>query len=119
MIFQFKDIDNKLKENKKINSSDSVLKKFLKNITFTGSNICPCRPGENAAEALLENFINEKKIYSYNSARDLPSHNGTSFLSASLRFWTISIRKVWNATLNLNSDFESHENYLSIETWQK
>jgi len=105
VVFQFKDIDNKLKENKTINSSDSVLEKFIKNIKFPSSNICPCRPGENAAETLLENFINEKKIYSYNSARDFPSHNGTSFLSASLRFGTISIRKVWNATLNLNSDF--------------
>ena len=78
-----------------------------------------CRPGENAAETLLENFINEKKIFSYSSARDLPSNNGTSFLSASLRFGTISIRKVWNATLNLNSNFANQENYLSIETWQK
>ncbi len=118
-VFQFKDIDNKLKENKTINSSDSVLEKFIKNIKFPGSNICPCRPGENAAETLLENFINEKKIYSYNSARDFPSHNGTSFLSASLRFGTISIRKIWNATLNLNSDFANQGNYLSIETWQK
>ena len=49
----------------------------------------------------------------------MPSYHGTSFLSASLRFGTISIRKVWNATLNLNSGFENHENYLSIETWQK
>ena len=32
--FQFKDIDNKLKENKTINSSDSVLEKFIKNIKF-------------------------------------------------------------------------------------
>ena len=31
VIFQFKDIDNKLKENNTINASDSVLKKFLKN----------------------------------------------------------------------------------------
>ena len=73
VIFQFKDIDNKTKGNKIINSSDSLLKKFLKNVKFSGSNICPCRPGENAAETLLENFINEKKIYSSNSARDLPS----------------------------------------------
>jgi len=29
VVFQFKDIDNKLKENKTINSSDSVLKKFI------------------------------------------------------------------------------------------
>ncbi len=119
IIFHFKDIDNKLKENQNIKSSNSVLEKFLKNIKFSGSKICPCRPGERAAKILLENFINEKKIFSYNSARDLPSYNGTSFLSASLRFGTISIRKVWNATLNLHSDFENQENYLSIETWQK
>ena len=84
VIFQFKDIDNKLKENKIIKSSDSILNKFIKNIKFSGSKICPCRPGEKAAEILLENFIDEKNIYSYNSARDLPSCNGTSFLSASL-----------------------------------
>ena len=88
VAFQFKDIDNKLKD-KTINSSDSVLKKFIKNIKFPGSNICPCRPGEKAAVTLLENFINENKIYSYNSARDFPSHNGTSFLSASLRFLSL------------------------------
>ena len=68
--FQFKDIENELRENKIINSSDSVLEQFIKNIKFPGSNICPCRPGENAAETLLESFINEK-IYSYNSAREL------------------------------------------------
>ncbi len=118
-IFLFKDIDNKFQENQKIKSSDSVLEKFIKSIKFSGSKICPCRPGEKAAEILLKNFINEKKIYSYNSSRDLPSYNGTSFLSASLRFGTISIRKVWNATLNLNEGFKNQENYLSIETWQK
>ena len=58
--FHFKDIDNKLKDNT-INLSDSVLEKFIKNIKFPGSNNCPCKPGENAAETLLENFINEKK----------------------------------------------------------
>ena len=36
VIFKFKDIDNKLKENKTINSSDSVLDKFIKNIKFPG-----------------------------------------------------------------------------------
>jgi len=33
VVFQFKDIDNKLKD-KIINSSDSVLEKFIKNIKF-------------------------------------------------------------------------------------
>ena len=118
-IFDLKDVDNELKEIKEIKSSHLILKKFLKNINFPGSKICPCRPGEKAAEILLENFIKEKKIYSYNSSRDFPSYNGTSFLSASLRFGTISIRKVWNATLHLDSIFEKEENNISIETWQK
>ncbi len=118
-IFHLKDIDNGIKENQEINSSHLVLEKFLKNINFSGSKMCPCRPGEKAAEILLETFMNERKIYSYNSARDFPSYDGTSFLSASLRFGTISIRKVWNATLNLNSFFKNQKNNLSIETWQK
>jgi len=49
VVFQFKDIDNKFKDNKTKNSSDSVLNKFIKNIKFPISNICPCRPGEHAA----------------------------------------------------------------------
>ena len=117
-IFLLKDIDNKINDHQEIKSSHSVLENFVKNINFSGSNICPCKPGEKAAEILLETFI-KKKIYSYNSARDFPSYEGTSFLSASLRFGTISIRKVWNATLNFNTVFETEENNLSIETWQK
>ncbi len=118
-IFHLKDIDNEIKENQEIKSSHLVLDKFLKNINFAGSKICPCRPGEKAAEILLENFLKEKKIYSYNSKRDFPAYSGTSFLSASLRFGTIGIRKVWNATSNLNSNSENQENNFSIETWQK
>ena len=64
-IFHFKDIDNKFLENQKIKSSNLVLEKFLKNIKFSGSKICPCRPGEKAAEKLLKNFIKEKKHSSY------------------------------------------------------
>ena len=118
-ILHLKDIDTETRENQEINSSDLVIEKFLKNINFSGSKVCPCRPGEKAAEILLDTFINEKKIYFYNSARDFPYYDGTSFLSASLRFGTISIRKIWNATTNLNSVFENKKNNLSIETWQK
>ena len=118
-FFHLQDLENEIIGNEVINSSHLVLEKFINNINFSGSNICPCRPGERAGEKLLETFITQKKIFSYNSARDFPSHDGTSFLSASLRFGTISIRKVWNATLNLNSVFENQENKLSTETWQK
>ena len=118
-IVHLTDLDAKIRDNYEIKSSHSLLERFLKNVNFSGSNICPCRPGEKAAEKLLETFINEKKIFSYHSARDFPSTEGTSFLSASLRFGTISIRKVWNATLSLITNFQDQENNLSIETWQK
>ena len=118
-IINLKDIEYEIKEHQVVKSSHAILEKFLKTINFSGSKICPCRPGEKAAEILLETFINQKKIYSYNSARDFPSNDGTSFLSASLRFGTISIRKVWNATYNLNSGAENLVNNASIETWRK
>jgi len=118
-ISNLEDLDNEIKENQEINSSNLVLKRFLKNINFSGSHICPCKPGESAAEILLENFINEKKINFYSIKRDFPSKNGTSYLSASLRFGTISIRKVWNAAINSISNIETKQNNLSIETWQK
>ena len=117
--FNLKDIDNKIKNNQELISSNFVLEKFLKSINFSGSKICPCIPGEKAAEILLETFTNEGKIFSYNFVRDFPSNDGTSFLSASLRFGTISIRKIWNSTSNLYSDYENKKNNLSIETWQK
>ena len=118
-ISNLKDLDKKIQEHKKIYSSKFTLKNFLKNLNFKGSNICPCRPGEKEAEKLLETFINKDKINSYIYTRDFPAQNGTSYLSASLRFGTISIRKVWNATLNSTSINKNKQNNLSIETWQK
>jgi len=113
------DLDIGPKESQKIDSSKLLLEKFKKNINFHGVNLCPCKPGEIAAEELLDQFISQDKIGSYESSRDFPALNGTSFLSASLRFGTISIRKVWNATLFTESINKRNHNQLSIETWQK
>ena len=116
-IANLKDLDKGIEVIKKIDSSRLILDKFQKNINFAGVDLCPCRPGEQAAEKLLDQFICQDKIGSYESTRDFPSLNGTSFLSASLRFGTISIRKVWNATLF--PDLINTNNQVSIETWQK
>ena len=118
-ISNLKDLDQTIKENQKINSSEQILETFLKKVNFSGANICPCKPGEKAAEQLLEEFISTDKIGSYKYTRDFPSKNGTSYLSASLRFGTISIRKVWNATLDSHLINNNKENQLSKETWQK
>ncbi len=54
-------------------------------------------PGEKAGRALLDQFCLEA-LYSYNDRRDLPSHAGTSLLSAHLKFGTVGIREVWQRT---------------------
>ncbi len=118
-ISNLKDIDLGLKESQKIKSTKLTFEKFKKNLNFTGVNSCPCKPGELAANKLLDQFISGGKIKSYNTSRDFPSQNGTSFLSASLRFGTISIRKVWDATLSPHLINNNKQNKLSIDTWQK
>ncbi len=118
-IGDLKDLEIGIKEKKKIDTSRLILDRFHKNINFSGVELCPCKPGELAAEKLLDQFICQDKIGSYDSSRDFPSQNGTSFLSASLRFGTISIRKVWDATLSSDLININKHNRLSIETWQK
>ena len=113
------DLEIGIKKIHKIDSSRLIFEKFKKNINFDGVDLCPCKPGELAAVNLLDQFICQDKLGSYESSRDFPSQNGTSFLSASLRFGTISIRKVWDATLLHEFINKDKHNQLSIETWQK
>ncbi len=113
------DLEKKFDDIVEINSSNQKLNEFIKTINFSGKDICPCKPGELGANSLLEKFIKTKQIYSYAQKRDFPAEHGTSFLSASLRFGTISIRKLWEKTEQLVLN-ETNTKYLnSIETWQK
>ena len=116
---QFIDIDKTFEDLIEIKSSNSKLNEFIRKNNFSGKNICPCIPGETGANALLKKFINSKDIFSYEQKRDFPAESGTSFLSASLRFGTISIRKLWKKTEELYLSETESKNLLSIETWQK
>jgi len=113
------DLEKKYLDIIEANSSVKRLEDFIQKISFLGKNICPCKPGEKDANNLLEQFISSKKIYSYETARNFPSEDGTSFLSASIRFGTISIRKLWRATEKLNLIETNKSHLISIETWQK
>tara|TARA_Y100000589_G_scaffold237197_1_gene224620 strand:+ start:671 stop:2116 length:1446 start_codon:yes stop_codon:yes gene_type:complete len=118
-LTQLNDLKKELIEHQYIKNSEKNLIDFLEKNNFSGSEICPCKPGQNAAEKLLDDFSNSSKITSYQNNRDFPSKNGTSYLSASLRFGTISIRKIWEKTLNLQHRDQDPKKILSIETWQK
>ncbi|MBK16522.1 MAG: deoxyribodipyrimidine photolyase [Prochlorococcus sp. SP3034] len=115
----FIDLEKKYADIYNINSSNKKLYDFIKRNNFFGKNICPCIPGESGANKLLYEFFSSKKINSYDQIRNFPAEDGTSYLSASLRFGTISIRTIWEETEELKSKTTKKEYVLSIETWQK
>ena len=116
---KFIDIEEKYNNYIEVNSSKQKLNNFIKTNNFSGKHICPCKPGEEAANLLFKNFIESKQIYYYDQKRDFPAENGTSYLSASIRFGTISIKKLWAKTEELYFNEQNNEHLSSIETWQK
>jgi deoxyribodipyrimidine photo-lyase len=75
-------------------------------------------PGEAAAEEQLAEFIHSS-ITEYQEQRNFPGVDGTSRLSAALKFGVIGIRRVWQATLEAQEYSRSEEAQASIRTWQQ
>ncbi|GBF80603.1 FAD-binding domain-containing protein [Aphanothece sacrum] len=75
-------------------------------------------PGEKAAKEQLS-FFCDQAIYEYQEQRNLPASEGTSKLSAALKFGAIGIREVWQATVNAMKNSRSDEARENIQTWQK
>jgi len=86
---------------------------------FKNSNLCPCKPGESESKKKLNFFIHSGGINSYIQARDIPSLESTSTLSAALSLGTISCRSVWNGA-QISKKVVINENQInSIDTWIK
>lgn len=76
-------------------------------------------PGETAAQEKLEEFT-AKAITQYQEQRNFPAAvDGTSQLSAALKFGVIGIRTVWQATIEALENSRSEETTASIRTWQQ
>ncbi|MBD2605177.1 deoxyribodipyrimidine photo-lyase [Scytonema hofmannii FACHB-248] len=75
-------------------------------------------PGEAPALEKLEEFTNSA-INEYKEQRNFPAINGTSQLSAALKFGAIGIRTVWIATLETLENSRSEETESNIRTWQQ
>ncbi|MFN3386268.1 MAG: cryptochrome/photolyase family protein [Candidatus Thermochlorobacter sp.] len=71
--------------------------------------------GEKSGRTQLEHFI-EKKIKRYKEKRDYPSEDGTSLLSAHLRFGTVSVREILEQARAVLASAKEEEK-LSIETF--
>lgn len=74
--------------------------------------------GESESLAKLAEF-SEKSIETYDGDRNFPAIEGTSRLSAALKFGAIGIRTVWQATTQALDHCRSEEAQTGITTWQQ
>jgi deoxyribodipyrimidine photo-lyase len=75
-------------------------------------------PGEAAARERLEEF-SSRAIYEYDEQRNFPSVDGTSRLSAALKFGAIGIRTVWQVAAEAYHNSCSDEARANIRAWQQ
>ena len=90
---------------------------------FDGEALCPCRPGEAAALARLEAFCGGGPgggaLLTYGEGRNLPGEEGTSALSAALKFGTLSPRQAWAAAQGARELAHGAEALDSIGVWEQ
>jgi deoxyribodipyrimidine photo-lyase len=89
-----------------------------KDLGFVWERQLVIEPGELGARSQLESFC-RSAIFNYREQRDFPGIDGTSRLSAALKFGAIGIRTVWAATITAKEQTDSKEALNAIETWQK
>ena len=90
----------------------------LKELGVTWTRGFPVEPGEGAAQARLASFC-AGAIASYQEQRNFPGLDGTSQLSAALKFGVLSLRTVWHAAQDCYDQARSDEERRAIETWQQ
>ena len=90
---------------------------------FSGSELCPCRPGERAAQQQLQAFCDGDgrsiPLLGYEPGRNIPGEAGTSGLSAALKFGTLSPRQAWAAAQQARPLARSEEERQSIQVWEQ
>jgi len=90
---------------------------------FSGSERCPCRPGERAAQQQLQAFCDGDgrsiPLLGYEPGRNIPREAGTSGLSAALKFGTLSPRQAWAAAQQARPLARSEEEQHSIQVWEQ
>ncbi|MBE9127202.1 FAD-binding domain-containing protein [Coleofasciculus sp. LEGE 07081] len=89
-----------------------------KDLGYSWENRLLVAPGEKAAREVLKDFCNSA-IDEYQEQRNFPAVDGTSKLSAALKFGAIGIRTVWQAAASAFENSRSDETRNSIQTWQQ
>lgn len=105
-------------EIEKSNKAGAIALPSAKDLGYEWNNPLLVPPGETAAQEKLEEFC-DRAIYCYDEERNFPYVDGTSRLSAALKFGAIGIRTVWQATLAVLDNCRSDEARSGVVTWQK
>jgi deoxyribodipyrimidine photo-lyase len=106
------------KEKKLADTAGVIALPTAKDLGFSWDNELVIAPGEAAAQEKLEEFT-YAAINEYKEQRNFPAVNGTSQLSAALKFGVIGIRTVWAATKAALENSRSDEVNTSIIGWQQ
>ena len=86
---------------------------------FAWENGFPIEPGEQAALERLEEFCGDGAIATYDEQRNFPFVDGTSRLSAALKFGAVGIRTLWAAADAAYGRSRSDETRDNVQTWQQ
>lgn len=89
-----------------------------RDLGFRWDNALLLEPGEKAAQERLETFC-QRTILDYGEQRNFPALEGTSLLSAALKFGAIGIRTVWQLAQETLTYCNSDEARNQIQTWQQ
>ncbi|HEY9761553.1 MAG TPA: FAD-binding domain-containing protein [Trichocoleus sp.] len=90
-----------------------------KDLGFVWDNPLLLDPGEQAAQERLEYFCEGNLIDEYEDQRNFPAVEGTSHLSAALKFGAIGVRTVWAAVTEAFERARSDETRSNVQTWQQ
>ncbi|AFZ37695.1 Deoxyribodipyrimidine photo-lyase [Stanieria cyanosphaera PCC 7437] len=89
-----------------------------KDLGYIWDNPLILAPGETAAKERLVEFCS-RAINEYDEQRNYPAVDGTSQLSAALKFGAIGIRTVWEASTEAHENCRSDETRDNIRSWQQ
>ena len=89
-----------------------------KDLGFIWENELVLEPGEEAAQNRLNEFC-DRALFEYDEQRNFPANDGTSQLSAALKFGVIGIRTVWAKTVEAMENTRSDEARTHIKAWQQ
>ena len=118
-VATLKDVTGLTADEKKLAVTAGVIDLLTaKDLGFNWENELVIAPGEAAATEKLEEFA-YTAINEYKEQRNFPAVNGTSQLSAALKFGVIGIRTVWTATKAALENSRSDETNTSIIGWQQ